>query len=143
MHGDGSRLQARPVVVGEDALHRKTLEQTVGDHTLGAATAFLGRLKNELHGARPAWVRRQQRRCTEQRGRMAVMATGMHDVGVGGGVGNAAGLQDRQRVHVGAQADGAVGPASPGQVPTTPWPPTPAANGMPSSVSRARTKAEV
>ena len=43
---------------------------------------------------------------------MAVVAAGMHDVGVGGGVGHAAGFQDRQRVHIGAQADGAVGLAS-------------------------------
>ena len=40
---------------------------------------------------------------------MAVVAAGMHDVGVDGGVGHAAGFQDRQRVHIGAQADGAVG----------------------------------
>ena len=40
------------------------------------------------------------------------MAAGMHDAGVGGGMRHAAGLQDRQRVHVGAQPDRAVGLAA-------------------------------
>jgi hypothetical protein len=26
VYGDGSRLKARPIVIGENALHRKTLE---------------------------------------------------------------------------------------------------------------------
>ena len=62
VYGDGSRLKAWPVVVGENALHRKTLEQAVGNHALGTAATFLGWLEDQLDGAGPVWVRRQQGR---------------------------------------------------------------------------------
>ena len=52
---------------------------------------------------------RQQRRGAEQRRGVAVMAAGVHHAGIGGGVGDAGGLGDRQRVHVGTQADAAIG----------------------------------
>ncbi len=55
---------------------------------------------------------RQQRRGAEQRRGVAVMAAGMHHAGIAGGVGQAGGFSDRQRVHVGAQADAAVGLAA-------------------------------
>ena len=40
------------------------------------------------------------------------MAAGVHHTRVGGGIGHASGFLDRQRVHVGAQAYGAVGRAA-------------------------------
>ena len=63
--------------------------------------------------------------------------------GLRGGVRQPGGLGDRQRIHVGAQADAAVGLRRARSVATTPWPPTPATKGMPSSARRARTKAAV
>ncbi len=54
----------------------------------------------------------QQRRGTEQRRGVAVVAAGMHHAGIAGGIGQTGGFGDRQRVHVGAQADAAVGLAA-------------------------------
>ena len=65
--------------------------------------------KTSWTGAGPVLVSLQQGGGSEQGGGVAVVAAGVHDAGVGRGVRDAAGFQDRQRVHVGAQADGAVG----------------------------------
>ncbi|OIQ68792.1 hypothetical protein GALL_496130 [mine drainage metagenome] len=56
--GNGAGRQTGPVVVAEDAFHRETVEQPVGDHAFGSAAAFLGWLENQLHGAGPVRVLR-------------------------------------------------------------------------------------
>ena len=105
---DGAGVEAGPVVVAEDALHGEAFEQAVLQHGLGAAAAFFGGLEDKLDGASPGGVLHEQCRGAEQAGGVAVMAAGVHDAGGGGGVGEAGGLGDGQRVHVGAEADAAV-----------------------------------
>jgi hypothetical protein len=90
----------------------KALEQPVGDHGLGAAAAFFGGLEDQHRGAVEVAPRGQVARRGQQHGGVAVMAAGVHQAGVAAGMGKAVGFVHRQRVHVGAQADGAAaGPA--------------------------------
>ena len=106
MHGDRAGLEPRPVVEAEDALHREALEQPVGDHRARAGAVLLRRLEQQLHRAAPALVGSQERGRAEQRDGVAVMAAGMHDLRRGRGIGAASFAScDRQRIHVGAQAD--------------------------------------
>jgi hypothetical protein len=71
------------------------------------------------------------------------MPAGMHHAGIAGGIGQVRGLDDRQSIHVGAQADAAVRLAAADRrhhaVPADPRD----VNATPSSVSLACTKAEV
>jgi hypothetical protein len=104
--------EARPVVEAEDPAHRKALEQAGRDHRARAAIAFLGGLEDEIDRAAPAGVGREQGGGPEQRGRVPVMAAGVHDALMARGIRQAGVLGDRQRVHVGAQADARLrGPA--------------------------------
>ena len=84
-----------------EALHHAFL-----DHLVAAAAAFFGRLED--HGDRAGEIARLGEifRRAEQHGGVAVMAAGMHVARRVGSVGLAGRLGDRQRVHVGAQADG-------------------------------------
>ena len=95
-------------MIAEDALHRETIEQTVGDHGFGATAAFLCRLEHQLHRAGPICRPLQQGRRAEQAHGMPVMAAGMHDAGDRAGMGQTCGFSDRQRIHVRTQADTAV-----------------------------------
>ena len=108
MHRDGARIEPRPVVEAEDALHREAVEQAVREHGARPAAALLGGLEDEMHGARPARIARQQGGGAEQGGGVAVMPAGMHHAGFGGGMGGAGRLRDGQRVHVRPQPDRAV-----------------------------------
>ena len=54
--------EAGPVVETENLRHRKTVEQPVGDHRLGAAKTFLGRLEHEMRWCRSSWCRRRAAR---------------------------------------------------------------------------------
>ena len=109
MHGDRAGRQARPIVPAENTFHREALEQPVLDHGLCAAGAFFRRLKHQMHGARPIGIVLQQRCSAEQGDGVTVMAAGMHHAGVARAPGQILGcLFDRQRVHVGAQADGSI-----------------------------------
>src|SRR5262249_7705850 len=56
----------------------------------------------------PALVLRKQRRCAEQRRRVAIMSAGMHDTGILRSVVEPGFFGDRQCVHIGAQPDGIV-----------------------------------
>jgi hypothetical protein len=112
VHCHGAGIEAGPVVVAEDPFHREAFEQPVGDHRLRPTAALLGRLEHQMHRAGPRGVPLQQRRGAKQRGGVAVMPAGVHHARIAGGVGEARGLGDRQRVHVGTQADAAIGPAA-------------------------------
>ena len=86
--------------------HRKTLEEAVVDHRRRAALALLGRLEQKINGAVELGIAAQVGRRPQQHGRVAVVATGMHPAGVARVVVKIVFLLDRQRVHVGTQADG-------------------------------------
>ncbi|MNT32129.1 hypothetical protein D3C72_1679920 [compost metagenome] len=91
----------------EHRIAREAVEQTVVDHFAGAAAAFLGRLEDQVHGAVEGLVLRQMARRAEQHRGVAVVAAGVHLAGVLRAVIKGVRFLQRQRVHVGAQADGA------------------------------------
>ena len=88
-----------------DLLDAEAIHQPVVDHRLGAGTALLRRLKNhhcvagEIAGLGEIACRAEQHRG------VTVMAAGMHLARRLGGVGQIGLFLDRQRIHVGAQAD--------------------------------------
>ena len=98
--------QARHVVHAEHPVDAEPFHHAVLDHLVAAAAAFFRGLEDDRDGTGEIARLGQIFRCAEQHGRVPVMAAGMHLAGHGGGIGLAAGLADRQRVHVGAQADG-------------------------------------
>ncbi len=104
-HGDGAHRQHRRVV--RATAGRKALEQTVGDHGLRAAAAFLGGLEDQVDGAVEAARLRQVARRAQQHGGMAVMTAGVHHAGAARGVGEGVELAQGERIHVRAQAPAA------------------------------------
>ncbi len=103
---------ARRVVHREHGVARVFVEETVGDHLQRAALAFLGGLEDQVQRAREAAVfGKLARRCEQHRG-VAVVPARMHHAAFAARVGQAGGLDDRQRVHIGADAQppGAVAP---------------------------------
>ena len=104
--GEFPERQARRVVHAEHAVAGEALEQAVAEHRLGAAQSLLGRLEDEMHGAVEVARRGEVARRAQQHGGVPVVAAGVHLAGVARLVGQVGGLLDRQRVHVGAQADG-------------------------------------
>jgi hypothetical protein len=103
---------AGPVVHAVDRIDRKAGEQAVLDHLLAAAFVLLGGLKDEVDGAVEIPCLGKIARGPEQHRRVAVMAAGMHDALMRRGVRAAGLLLDRQRIHVGAQRDGALAAAA-------------------------------
>ena len=99
---------ARHVVHGEDRFAGEALKQAVFHHLQRAAAAFFGRLEDQVQRAVEVAVLRQVVRGGQQHGGVAVVAAGVHHAVFAAGPGGAGGLGDRQGVHVGAQADGAV-----------------------------------
>ena len=81
------------------------------DHGLAAGAALLGRLEDHHRGAGEIAGLGEIARGAEQHGGVAVMAAGVHLARHGRLVRQAGRLLDRQRVHVGAQADDLAGAA--------------------------------
>src|SRR6185437_4213880 len=107
--GDGAGGQRRPVVQGIDLRTGKPLEETILDHRPGAGQPLLRRLKEQMHAAvEPPRLREVTRRAKQHR-RMPVMSAAVGNTGVDAGVWGPGGFLDRQRIHVGAQADRPVG----------------------------------
>ena len=104
--GELACRQARPVVHAENAAHRPALEQAIIDHGLAATFMLFRRLKNKMHHTIEVARLGQVLRRTQQHGGVAIMTAGMHASGVLRAVGKVIALFDRQRIHVGAQADG-------------------------------------
>jgi hypothetical protein len=75
--------------------------------SLTIASALLGRLKDEMDGAVEVACRRKVLGGAQQHGRVAVMAAGMHAALVLAAMIEGIVLVHRQRVHVGAQPNGA------------------------------------
>ena len=97
--------EAGHVVHGKNGVAGEALEQPVVHHLECAAAAFLGRLEDQVERAAPSAGVRQQLGRRQQHGGVAVMAAGVHQARALAGPGGAGGFGDRQRVHVGAQAN--------------------------------------
>ncbi|MDT4798574.1 hypothetical protein FQZ97_312070 [compost metagenome] len=102
-------FQAGHVVHAVQGFAGESLQQAIGEHGLGAALAFLGRLEDQVEGALEIAGGRQVARRAQQHGGMAIVAAGVHAPGVATAVGDARGFDDGQGIHVGAQAQGAAG----------------------------------
>ena len=100
--------QPRRVVQTVDGVAGKAFEQPIGQHGVGAAAPLLRRLEDHDRGAGEIRVLGEVARRTQQHRGVAVMAAGMHLAGIGRGMRHAGQLLQRQAVHVGAQADGAL-----------------------------------
>ena len=85
-------------------LDPEAVHHAVVDHLAAAAAALFGRLEDHHRGAVEVARLGEIFRGAEQHGGVAVVAAGVHLAGVLRLVGQAGGLLDRQRVHVGAQA---------------------------------------
>ena len=106
--GEGAGLHAGRVVQAVDRLARKALEEAVPHHGERAAAPLFRGLEDEME--RPAEIRvlgEVPGRAEEHR-RVPVMPAGVHLAGMDGGVGAARPLLERERVHIGAQADRAL-----------------------------------
>ena len=102
---EGADRQPRTVVHAVDLVDLETLDQSVLNHRLGAGTALLGRLEDHGHLAGEVAGFGEIARGAEQHRGMAVMAAGMHQARGLRGIGQPGRLLDRQRIHVGAQAE--------------------------------------
>ena len=105
--GELADRNARDVVHAVDLLGGKLVEQPFLDHDPAAALVLLRRLEDEIDGAVEVLGLGQVFGGAQQHGGVAVMATGVHLPRDGRGVAEFVGLVDVERVHVGAQADGA------------------------------------
>ena len=110
-HRKRADRHARPVVHAEHRLHREFVEQAVLHHLARAAAAFLGRLKDQIDGAVEIAVRGQMLRGGQQHRGVAVVPARVHAAVVHALVRKIVALLDRQRIHVGAQADRTVAAA--------------------------------
>ncbi len=98
---------SRHVVHAVDLLDLETVHDAVVHHLAPAAAALFGRLEDDNGVSGEIARLREIARRAQQHGRVAVMTAGVHLARRFGFVGDAGRLDDRQRVHVGAQADGA------------------------------------
>ena len=92
------------IVHAKDALHRKAIEQSIGDDLPAAANFFRG-LKDQVGRAFELSARGQISGCSEQHGGVSVMAAGMHDAWFGRRVRHAGFFWNRQGIDIRAQAD--------------------------------------
>ena len=96
---------------GEDLVARKTLEKTVFNHLAGAATDFLGGLKDEVHGALPVLILSKGDGCAKQHGGVTVVTATVHFARDPRTVGKLVFFGEWQGVHIGTQANGAAATA--------------------------------
>ena len=88
-------------------------KQTIVHHLFCAPQAFLGGLEDQVERAIEAAPLGQVFGGGQQHRSVTVVPTSMHDACVAAGVGQAGGFLDRQRIHVGTQADGFAGASAP------------------------------
>ena len=88
-----------------DLTDAEAFDHALSDHGLGAAAMFLGRLEDQRDCPREGARLGQVPGRAEEHRRMPVMAAGMHPARPDRGMGKPSLLPDRQRIHVGAQAD--------------------------------------
>jgi hypothetical protein len=102
---EGADRHARKIMHAVDLGNAETLHHAVFHHLVAAAAALFGRLEDDRDIAGEI-ARLGEILCrTEQHGRVAIMAAGVHLAPCGGCPGLAGGLLDRQRIHVGAKPD--------------------------------------
>ncbi len=106
--GELADRDAGRIMQAIDAVAGKAVEQPVGNHGRGAGSGLLGRLEDEMHRAGEIGRLGEIFGGAEQHRRMPVMAAGMHLAGHDRGMREVIRLLDEQRVHVGAQPDGAL-----------------------------------
>ena len=99
------KRQARHGVQRINLCDVEPLQYPFGHHDLPAAAIFLGRLEDQRHTAGKIARFRQIARGTQQHGGMAVMPTGVHLARGARGMGGPGFLDNRQRIHIGAQAN--------------------------------------
>ena len=97
--------RARPVVHGENLVAGEALEEAVLDHLACATAELLGGLKDEVQRALPVFILSEGDSGTEQHGGVAVVTAAMHLSRRARTVGKLVLFGQRQRVHVGAQAE--------------------------------------
>ena len=101
----GADRHAGIIVHAVDFADAEAVDHPVIDHGLAAGTAFLGGLEDHHRGAGEIARLGKIARGAEQHGGVPIMTAGMHLAGNGRFVWQVVRLFDRQRVHVGAQAD--------------------------------------
>ena len=108
-NGETARSTAGHIVQTVDFIDVIALHHALIDHDLAAAPALFGGLKKQ-HGSAIEIARFHQIfRRAEQHGCMPVMAASVHRPRMGGFIINVRNFMDRQRIHVGAQANDAAG----------------------------------
>ena len=100
-----AQRHTRPVVQRVNGIHREALKQPLLYHFPRAAQVLLGGLENKVHGTAKAAGLRQMRRCRQQNRAMTIMAAGVHHARIARFIADIALLGDRQRVHIGPQAN--------------------------------------
>ena len=104
-NGKAADRNARTVVHAVDLLDAETVHQPVLDHRHRTGAALFGRLEDHDRLAGEIARLGEIPRRTQQHRGMAVMAAGVHQARVLGGIGQIGRLLDRQRVHVRPQPD--------------------------------------
>ena len=104
--GEVTDREAGIIVHPVHLLDPEPVHHAVVDHLAAAAAALFGRLEDHHRGAVEVARLGKIFRGAEQHGGVAVMAASVHLAGDLGGIGYARRLHDRQRIHVGAQANG-------------------------------------
>src|SRR5690625_4654408 len=107
-----ANVEPRHVVHPIDLVDGKAGEEPVLDHGLAARPALLGRLEDDGDRAIKGAALGQMPGGAKQHGGMPVMATCMHLARYLRGPGRAGLLDDRQRIHIGAEPDHAPAPVA-------------------------------
>ena len=91
----------------KDRIHRKLFKQAILNHLARTATAFFGRLKDQIDSAvKVAVFGKVLGRC-QQHGGVAIVSACMHLASVRAGVVKRVEFLHGQRIHVGTKSDGA------------------------------------
>ena len=105
---EGADGNAGRVVDAVNLVDRETVEEPVIDHRLCPCAPLLSRLEDQDHGAVEIPRLGQIFGGPQQHGGVPVMAAGMHLARHFRGIGQPRRFLDGQRIHIGAQADGAL-----------------------------------
>ena len=100
-----ARFQARPQVQAEHRLHPVSFQHTGIADGFGTAGAFLAGLEDQQNVMAQLCLPIQPPGQLQQDGHMAVMAAGVHNAGVGGGVSCSGFFLDGQGIHIRPEGD--------------------------------------
>jgi hypothetical protein len=103
--GEASQLSTWPVVHAKNRLHGALVEHAILDHFASAATAFFGRLENQIDGAIKIAVLGKVFGSGQQHGCVTIVTAGVHFSFVLTGMRKGVELLHGQGVHVGSEAD--------------------------------------